>query len=78
MVGALYDQKWRNIPTVATNAGDRSCPFPIARLYTLISSASIGPSDDHARADLAHHKAGLVEIVKVAVEDAIFSSHISY
>jgi hypothetical protein len=78
VIGTLDDEKWRDIPTVATNAGDCSYPFSIARLYTLASSALIRLGNDHSRANLAHHEASLVKVIEVAVKDAVFGSHVRY
>ncbi|KAK8095151.1 uncharacterized protein PG998_014375 [Apiospora kogelbergensis] len=67
---AFYRYKRRDAPTVRTYALDRGSPFPIARLDPLSFPAVIGARNDHRGRDLAHHEAGLVEVVQILVEDA--------
>jgi hypothetical protein len=78
VVDALNDQKWRDIPTFAINAHNCCRPFPIAWLYSLGSATSIGTCNNHPRCDLTHYKAGLVEVVEIAVYYPIFRPHILY
>ena len=73
---ALNEQNRGYIKTIATDAGDRGSPFPVARLNSLASSTSIGPGNNHTRAYLAHHKAGLVEVVEITVVDPVFRPYI--
>jgi hypothetical protein len=78
VVNTLNDQKWRDIPTFAINAHNCCCLFPIAWLYSLGSATSIGMCNNYPRCDLTHHKAGLVEVVEIAVYYPIFRPHILY
>lgn len=78
MVNAFNDNIRGNIVTVATNATNYNCPFSIAKLYFFPFSAFFGPSYDHSSANLAHYQTGFVEIIYVAVLDAIFGPYIGH
>jgi hypothetical protein len=76
VIDALNSQKWRDIPTFAIDTNNRCCLFPIAWLYSLRSATSIGTCNNHPRCDLAYWKAGLVEVVKIAIYHTIFGPYI--
>ena len=78
MVGAFNDEIWGHVVAVATDAANCSRPFSIARLYFFASSASFGPGYNHMAANLTHHKTGFVEIVNVAILDAVFGLYIGH
>ena len=68
MVGTLDDQERREAPPFGINTFDCRSPFPIARLDGLTSAVSIGASNYHwGAANDAHHEAGLIEVVEVAI-----------
>jgi hypothetical protein len=78
MVDSLDDQKRREIPTLPVTVTQTIAvaPFPITWLYSFASAMPIGACNDHSRADLAYHKARLVEVVKIAVQNAVFRPHV--
>jgi hypothetical protein len=78
VVDALNDQKWRDILTFAIRTNNCCRLFPIAWLYSFSSTTSIGTYNNHPRYDLAYYKAGLVEVIEIAVHYIIFRPHILY
>ena len=78
MILPLDDQKWRDIPTLAINTSNRCRPFSITWLNYLASATSICVSYDHRWGDYAHHKARLVEVVEIAIQNAVLRPHILY
>ena len=76
METALHDQERRHHIVVASDATKRRRPFPIARLNSLWFVNSIEMRNDHLGLYHIHHKSGLVKVVEVAVEDAVFRAHI--
>jgi hypothetical protein len=74
----LNDQKWRDIPTFTIRINNYYRLFPIAWLYSLGSAMSIGTYNNYPRCDLAYHKAGLVEIIEIAVYYIIFRLYVLY
>ena len=63
VVDAFHYYERRDAPAVRTHALDHGHPFPIARLDLFSLSAPIGAGHDYRGRDLAHHEAGLVEVV---------------
>ena len=78
VVRALDNKKRQEAPPFAIDVLNRRCPFPIARLDCLASSTSIGACYYYRCADNAYYKAGLVEVVEVAVEDAVLRPYVVY
>ena len=76
MVGTLHDDKRRDTPAVGTDALDYGNPFAITRLDLLSFTVTVGARDDYSGRDLAHHKAGLVEVVDILVLDAVLGLNI--
>jgi hypothetical protein len=76
MISALNDEKRQEAPPFAIDALNRYRPFPIARLDSLTSSMSIGACHYHRYTDNAHHKPSLIEVVEVAVVDAVLGLHV--
>ena len=74
----LNDQERRQHKTVARYAINRGRPFPTASLMLLASPASIGARNNHAATNKAHHKARLVEVVEVAIEDTVLGAHVCH
>ena len=56
---------------------DRGNPFAIARLDLLSFPVAIGARNNHRGRDLAHYKAGLVEVVEILVEDGVLRLYIT-
>ena len=75
---ALNHEKWRDTPAFTIDTRNCRGPFPITWLNCLASATSICTGNNHCRADYAHHKPSLVEVVKVAVQNTIFRPHIFY
>ena len=73
---ALYKQKRGHIKTIATDIGNYSSPFLIARLNSLAFSILIGPRNNYIRANYTHYKASLIKVIEISVKDAIFSPYI--
>jgi hypothetical protein len=78
VVDTLNYQKWRNTPTFAINTSNRCCLFLITWLYSLSSTTSIGTCNNHPRCNHAHHKASLIKVVEIAIQNAIFCLYILY
>ena len=77
MVGTLDDQERREAPPFGINTFDCRSPFPIARLDGLTSAVSIGASNYHwGAANDAHHEASLIEVVEVAISNAVLRPHV--
>ncbi len=76
VVFALYNEKQRHHKAIATDIFDRCRPFSITRLQLLVSSAAVGIYNNHCSVDNAHYKAGLVEVVKVGILDAILRPYV--
>ena len=71
MVGALHDDKQRDVPAVGTDALNHGNLFPITRLDLFSLSAAIGAGYDYRGRDLAYYKAGLIEVIDILVLDAV-------
>ena len=69
-------EKRRKAPPFRINAFDCRSPFPIARLDGLAFALSIGARDYHRSVNDAHHEAGLIEVVEVAISNAVFRLHV--
>ena len=78
VVGALYNKEWRDTSTFAIDRNNCYRLFSIAWLNCLTLAMSIGTSNNYSRADLAHHKASLVEVIEIAIYYTIFRLHILY
>jgi len=78
VVGALYNEEWRDTPTFAIDRNNCCRPFSIAWSNCLTLATSIGTHHNHSGADLTHHKTGLVEVVEIAIHHTIFRLHILY
>ncbi len=78
VVGALDDEEWWEAPPFGIDTLNCCRPFPIAWLDRLASSKSISTCNHHRAADNTHHKAGLIEVVEVAVLDTEFGPHITH
>jgi hypothetical protein len=76
VVLALNHQEWRNTPALAINTGNRYSLFSIPWLNYLASATSIYTSNNYCRADYAHHKPSLIEVVEVVVQNTIFRLYI--
>jgi hypothetical protein len=72
----VNNKKRRETPPFAIDALNRRRPFSIARLNCLALSKSIGTCHYHKCADNTYHKASLVEVVEVAVIDAVLRPHV--
>jgi hypothetical protein len=66
------------VKPVTTDAGDCCCPFPIPRLNLLAFAMSIRACNNHHTANHAHHEARLIEVVEIAVRDAVLAPHVEY
>lgn len=64
---ALDNQKQRDSKLTATDASNGSCPFPIARLYSLAFPTSISTCNNHLTANYAHSEFRIVEVEDIAV-----------
>ena len=71
MVGALHGDERREALTVRTDALDHGNPFPITRLDLFSLSVTISTGYDYCGRDLAHYKAGLVEVIDILVLDTV-------
>jgi hypothetical protein len=78
VIDALNHQEWRDIPAFAINIHNSYCLFSIAWLNCLTSAMSIYTRNNHSRADHTHHKAGLIEVIEIAIYYTIFRLHILY
>jgi hypothetical protein len=78
MVNTLNDQKWRDILTFAINAYNYCRLFLIAWLYSLSSTTLIGMCNNYLRCNLTHYKAGLIEVIEIAIYYPIFRLYILY
>ena len=78
MVLALDDQEWRQRETVCAHTLNCSRPFSVTSLKLLSSAFPFQACDDHIAADHAHHEACLVEVVEVAILDAVLRAHVLY
>ena len=76
VVGALYHNERRDTPAIGTDTLDYGNPFAIARLDLLSFAVTVGARNDYSRRDLAHYKAGLVEVIDILVLDAVLSLNI--
>ena len=74
----MNHQERRHHVAVASNTANRRRPFSISQLNGLWFSNPIGACNHHPRPYHAHHEARLVEVVEVAVEDAVFRTHIGH
>ncbi|KAK3681287.1 hypothetical protein B0T22DRAFT_387952 [Podospora appendiculata] len=77
-VHTMTVMKSRHHIAVASDTANRCRPFSIPRLNGLWFSNPIRARDHHPRPYHAHHEASLIEVVEVAVKDAIFRSHIGH
>ena len=71
MVSALYHDERRDTLAVGIDALDHGNPFPITRLDFFSLPAPVDARHDYRGRDLAHHEAGLVEVVDILVLDAV-------
>jgi hypothetical protein len=78
IINTLNDQKWKDILIFVIHTNNYYRLFPIAWLYSLSSATSIGIYNNHPKCDLAYHKAGLVEVIEIAVHYIIFRLYILY
>jgi hypothetical protein len=72
----LNHQEWRDTPTFSIDTSNRCSPFSIAWLNCLASATSICASYNHRWGNYTHHKARLVEVVEIGVNNPIFCPHI--
>src|SRR5690242_10317831 len=72
-----HQERWPYI-AVASDTANRCRPFSIAWLNGLWFADPIGARNHHPRPYHAHYKAGLVEVVEVAIEDAVFRTHVGH
>ena len=77
VVTALYHQERRHHIPVARDTINRRCPFSIARLNGLWFTDPIGVRNHYPGSYYAHYKARLVEVIKVAVQDAVFRTYVN-
>lgn len=75
---ALDHQERQHYIPIASDTTNSCRLFSISWLNSLWFSDLIGAYNHHPRLYHAHHEAGLVEVIEVTVEDAIFRIHISY
>ncbi len=75
---ALNYQERRHYIAVASDATNRYRLFSIPRLNSLWFSNPIRARNHYPRPYHTYHKASLVEVIEVAIEDAVFRSHISH
>ncbi len=78
VVNALNSQKWKDILTFAINTNNRCCLFPIAWLYSLCSATSIGTCNNYSGCNHTYQKAGLVEVIEIAIYYTILRPYILY
>ena len=70
------DDKWRDGPAQGVHSLDDCSPLSIARLGLFGPAAAVRGSNYHGGDDNAHHKAGLVEVVYIVIEDPVFDLYI--
>ena len=78
MVLRGQDDERRDGPAECVDALDYRRPFAVPRLGQLRLATAIRGCNYHARADDAHHKPGLVEVIDIVVHDAVLSLNVPY
>ena len=78
VIEALNKQKRGYIKTIATNIGNCSRLFPVARLNSLTFAMLIRTYNNYKQANCAHYKAGLIKVIEIAVKDAVLTIYIKY
>jgi hypothetical protein len=78
VIGSLNYQKQRDTLTFSIDTNNWYSLFPITRLYSFASATSIGACNNHTNTNNAYHKASLVEIIKIIVQNIILGLYILY
>ncbi len=78
MVDVLNDQEWKQYKAVVIYIFDRYNPFPIPKLNLFAFAVSINIYNHYTIIDDAHYKVSLIEVIEVAVLNAVFNAYIGY
>lgn len=65
------DDKGKDGPAENIHSLDHYCPFAVARLCQLCPVTAIRGRKHHARADDAHHRPSLIEVVDIIIHDTV-------
>jgi hypothetical protein len=72
------DNEWRDGSAKCIDALDYRCPFAVARLGQLRRATAIRGCNHHTRADNAHYKPCLVEVVDIVIYNAVLGLDVPY